>query len=545
LNTNGATGPDGNGFTYTVSNAGAAAVVTITHVGTDDGTVNTMLGSATFNNTTNENPSTTARTVTLTSVTDSGSGTTLDGTVATVNVAPVNDAPVLTGDLSASVNEGAAYILTGTDLGYTDPDDVDAGVTFTTSAASNGKIQVNGIDATSFTGTDLTAGLVTFVHDGSETVAASFDVNVEDGNEDVSTPVDSTFNFTVTPVNDAPTFDLGDGIVTTDIASGTDNGRSVTVQPDGKILVGGLQNNGSNWDIALTRYNADGSLDISFGGGDGIVTTDIGSSHDMGYSITVQSDGKILVGGASDDGGNYDFALTRYNSDGTLDTGFGGGDGIVTTAIGSGQDFGISVAVQSDGKILLGGYNQSGGNKDFALTRYNSDGTLDTSFGGGDGIVTTGVGAGNDLGQSITVQSDGKILLGGYSYNGSNNDFALTRYNSDGTLDTSFGGGDGIATTDIGSGDDQGYSITLQSDGKILVCGISHNGSNYDSALTRYNSDGTLDTSFGGGDGIVTTAIGSSQDYGQSVTVQSDGKILVGGHSHNGSSYEFTLTCYN
>ncbi|MCP4965061.1 MAG: hypothetical protein GY926_07480, partial [bacterium] len=95
-----------------------------------------------------------------------------------IDVTAVNDAPVLTGDLSANINEGATYIITGTDLGYTDADDVDAGITFTTSAASNGKIQVNGSDASSFTGTQLTAGQVTFIHDGSETVAASFDVNV-------------------------------------------------------------------------------------------------------------------------------------------------------------------------------------------------------------------------------------------------------------------------------------------------------------------------------------------------------------------------------
>ncbi|MCP4967633.1 MAG: hypothetical protein GY926_20670, partial [bacterium] len=126
---------------------------------------------------------------------------------ATVNITAnaVNDAPVLTGDLTASINEGATYAITGTDLGYTDPDDVDAGVTFTTSSASNGKIQVNGSDASNFTGTQLTAGQVTFVHDGSETTVASFDVNVEDGDEDISTPTDSTFNFTVTPVNDTPT----------------------------------------------------------------------------------------------------------------------------------------------------------------------------------------------------------------------------------------------------------------------------------------------------------------------------------------------------
>ncbi|MCP5035804.1 MAG: hypothetical protein GY939_28735, partial [Actinomycetia bacterium] len=154
---------------------------------------------------------------------------------ATINYSDSNDKPVLTGDLSAAMNEGATYIITDTDLGYTEPDDGDAAVTFTTSSATNGKIQVNGIDASSFTGTELTAGLVTFVHDGSETTVASFDVNVEDGNEDVSLPTNSPFSFTVTQVNDAPVttnnsytlnegaLESGNNIITNDTGSGTDS----------------------------------------------------------------------------------------------------------------------------------------------------------------------------------------------------------------------------------------------------------------------------------------------------------------------------------
>ncbi|MBN8957313.1 MAG: VCBS repeat-containing protein, partial [Rhizobiales bacterium] len=137
-----------------------------------------------------------------------------------------------------------------------------------------------------------------------------------------------------------------------------------------------------------------------------------------------------------------------------------------------------------------------GSNTDFALVRYNADGSLDTSFGGGDGKVTTPVGVSYEFGYSVTVQADGKILLGGESLNGSNTDFALVRYNADGSLDTSFGGGDGIVTTPVGGSDDQGYSVTVQADGKIVLGGTSYNGSNYDFALVRYNADGSLDTTF-------------------------------------------------
>ncbi|MCP4965197.1 MAG: hypothetical protein GY926_08165, partial [bacterium] len=153
----------------------------------------------------------------------------------------------------------------------------------------------------------------------------------------------------------------------------------------------------------------------------------------------------------------------------------------------------------------------------------------------GDGSVTTDFGSGDDIGEGFTLQSDGKMLVIGKSWNGSDDDFALTRYNTDGSLDTTFGGGDGMVTTAIGSGDDRARDVTVQSDGKILVTGFSHNGTNWDFALTRYDSDGTLDTSFGGGDGILTTAIGAGDDLAASVTMQSDGKILVSGSSNNGS----------
>ena len=133
-------------------------------------------------------------------------------------------------------------------------------------------------------------------------------------------------------------------------------------------------------------------------------------------------------------------------------------------------------------------------------------GDLDTSFDS-DGKVTTEVGSTFDVARSVAIQSDGKIVAAGYSDNGSNDDFALVRYNTDGSLDASFDG-DGKVTTAIGSGTDQAFSVAIQSDGKIVAAGDSYNGSNDDFALVRYNTDGSLDTSFDS-DGKVTTAIGS------------------------------------
>ena len=202
--------------------------------------------------------------------------------------------------------------------------------------------------------------------------------------------------------------------------------------------------------------------DTSFSS-DGKVTTDLGFiAIDIGRSVALQSNGKIIVAGDS----NGDFALVRYNTDGSLDTSFST-DGKVTTGFGLLTiDIGYSLAIQADGKILVAGTDGT----DFALARYNSDGSLDTSFSS-DGKVTTDLGfIAVDIGYSIAVQADGKIVVAGVS----NGDFALVRYNSDGSLDTSFSS-DGKVTTDFGLLTiDTIYSLVVQADGKILVAGESN-----------------------------------------------------------------------
>jgi uncharacterized delta-60 repeat protein len=359
------------------------------------------------------------------------------------------------------------------------------------------------------------------------------------GGDSSFSSISDTAAITVTSVNDAPTFLSGGGIVTTDIGGGDNTGQSIVIQSDGKVLVGGYASVDGTDDFALVRYNADGSLDTSFGIG-GVVVTSIGNSHERGASIALQSDGKIVLGGYARMPNFEDFALVRYNADGSLDTSFGT-DGKVTTAITASTDLLYSVMVQPDGKILAAGQSRTG-NSDFALTRYNEDGSLDNSFGS-NGIVTTALGVAPDVARSIALQADGKIVLAGYYLIPSEMDFALVRYNSDGSLDGSFGTG-GKVTTDIGTGNDYGYSVTVQQDGKILLGGSSAVGSNHEFSLARYNIDGSLDSSFGSG-GIVTTSINSGDDVGRSIVVQPDGKILLGGLSNNGSSDEFALVRYN
>jgi competence ComEA-like helix-hairpin-helix protein len=301
---------------------------------------------------------------------------------------------------------------------------------------------------------------------------------------------------------------------------GHDLGYAVVVQADGKVIVaGGSSPNLSyaDFDFGLARYNSDGSLDASFGNG-GTVTTDVGGDHDEGYAVVLQADGKIIVAGSSSTGSDDDFALARYNSDGLLDVNFGNA-GKVTTNFGS-SDLGTGVALQPDSKIVVVGWVWNGSDWDFALARYNNDGTLDASFGTG-GTVTTNFGS-NDQGMDVAVQIDGKIVVAG----GSGGDFALARYNSDGVLDTTFDG-DGFVITDVG-GFDGGAAVAVRSDGKIIVAGTS-NSLNPDFALARYNTDGSLDATLGAG-GLVTTDFGN-EDYGEALALQPDGKMVVAGFS--------------
>jgi uncharacterized delta-60 repeat protein len=340
-----------------------------------------------------------------------------------------------------------------------------------------------------------------------------------------------------------PTFGTG-GKVTTSIGSSNDRVGGLAVQSDGKLLVAGGSFNGSDYDFALARYLTNGILDTSFGNL-GMVTTPIGSAQDFGRSVAVQSDGKIVVAGDSYNGTNSDFALVRYLADGSLDSSFGSGGKVTTSFGGTSGEAGRSVAVQGDGKIVVAGYSDNGTVKyDFALVRYQANGTLDTTFGAG-GKVTASIGSGDDQGYSVALQRDGKIVVAGDSYNGSNRDFALVRYLSDGSLDTTFGTG-GKVITPVGIYDDSGQSVAVQSDGRIVLAGSSSNGSIDDSdfALVCYRSDGSLDTTFGAG-GKVTTDIGSgSDDSGHSVALQSDGKIVVAGSSYNGNNYDFALVRY-
>ncbi len=334
------------------------------------------------------------------------------------------------------------------------------------------------------------------------------------------------------------------GRVTTSFGSFYDEIDGLALQSDGKIVAGGyVEPSSTNSDFGLARYNLDGSLDTSFGTG-GKATTAFGSSDDWISGVTMQPDGKILAAGRASVGSIGEFGLARYNTDGSLDTSFGAG-GKVTTAIGS-NSAGRGLALQPDGKIVVSGYTYTGSTDLFALARYKADGSLDSSFGTG-GTVTTAFAGGYDVGYRVALQPDGKILVVGFDYDGTRVYFALARYDANGSLDTSFGSG-GKVTTAIGSSVDSARDVKVQADGKIVAVGYGYSSSGSSSfTLVRYNTDGSFDTGFGTGGKVTTGFPGSTWAIPYAVEIQPNGRIVAAGYAKtpSGTAYVFALARYN
>ncbi len=327
-----------------------------------------------------------------------------------------------------------------------------------------------------------------------------------------------------------------------DLAGGaSDSAQSAAVQSDGKIVVVGTSEDSAPIDFSVHRYEANGSLDTSFGD-NGVVVTDMNSgSYDYAEAVVIQGDGKIIAVGRSTLSGISRFALARYNTNGSLDTSFGG-TGKVFAGIDGITVQAMDVALQSDGKIVAVGNTFTAGTTDFAVFRFNTDGSLDTSFGG-TGKVRTDTGS-NDTARSVAIQSDGKIVVGGFSGISGNNDFAVFRYNTDGSLDSSFGSA-GMAFVNIsGTNTDIGDSLGLQSDGKIVMVGWHLVGIQIYLAIIRLDSDGVLDTTYGASGKVTLDITAAYWDQGVELVVQSDNKVVVASSSYVGG-YEFVTLRFN
>jgi len=302
-----------------------------------------------------------------------------------------------------------------------------------------------------------------------------------------------------------------------------------------------------------TALAVDGDLDPTFGT-DGKVLIDFDHSTDIANAVAIQADGKFVVVGTTyqdNDFSDEDFAVARYNPDGTLDETFGVGGKVQTDFPGLAA-VASSVVVQPDGKIVVAGgafplFTFAG---DFKVARYNSDGSLDTSFGDG-GIVTTTFPAGS-YASDVALQADGKIIAAGTVFvdfnpgESSNTDFVLARYNPDGTADVTFGNGGQVSTDFLGLEDDA-FSVLIQPDGKIVVVGSANDPATfYDFAAVRYLSNGTLDTTFGVAGKVHTDFGDQNFDRARSAALQPDGRIVTAGFviSQNGGIQNFAVARY-
>lgn len=299
------------------------------------------------------------------------------------------------------------------------------------------------------------------------------------------------------------------------------------LQADGKILIVGNGTGVDSSDFFVARFNPNATLDTSFGN-NGVSFTNINGTGDDANAIAIQADGKILVAGRAWNGSNHDFAVVRYNSDGFLDTNFGNG-GRAITAIGTSTDTAEAIAIQADGKILVSGWANHSQGVNFALVRYNSDGTLDTRFGNGGTVLDSTISSFN-YSYTSAIQADGKILVAGNM----GSQLGMARYNTDGTLDTSFGTG-GLATTMISDSSAIARQIHIQADGRIIVTGDTYSitSRSQEFALARYNPDGSLDSGFGNSGRVYTPVGNRTQDFAYASTIQADGKIVLAGASDN------------
>jgi uncharacterized delta-60 repeat protein len=340
------------------------------------------------------------------------------------------------------------------------------------------------------------------------------------------------------------TFGIG-GQVTSDLKRSTDLANAVAIQADGKLVVVGetYQNNDfSGEDFVVARYNPDGTLDRTFGSR-GRVRTDFPGLAAVPSSVVIQPDGKIVVAGGAFPLFTFagDFKVIRYNRNGSLDTSFGDG-GIVTTIFPAGS-YAFDVALQADGKILAAGthfvdFNPGDmSDTDFALARYNPNGSPDVTFGNGGQVTTDFLGKEDDA-FSVLIQPDGKIVAVGSANDPVKfYDFAAVRYLSNGTIDTSFGVAGKVSTDFRGGGFDRAHSAVLQPDGSIVAAGfaITVSGGSENFAVARYNSSGVLDTTFSD-DGKTQINFGSCCQSAYEVLLQSDGKIVTVGFPDSESS---------
>jgi uncharacterized delta-60 repeat protein len=347
----------------------------------------------------------------------------------------------------------------------------------------------------------------------------------------------------------------GGGALRTNLGGTYDWAYATAVQPDGRILAAGVSNAGGTYDFALARYTTTHSLDPTFGN-QGVALTDFGKSYDWAYALALQSDGKIVVAGVSDSTGSKDFALARFHPNGVLDEGFGRG-GLVTQGMRSlTADVIRGIAIQPDGKIVAGGSSYDdvvtiGPNSDFLVARYLPDGSSDLSFGIG-GLMSTDFGRSSfDQPHALALQRDGKVVLGGYTNDGDGpgvlfgaDQLALARYTQSGMLDPTFGQ-DGTVVFDGGSLDERILSLAIAPDGGLLAGGYANGEKRSDLLLAKLQTDGSMVPGFGTtGKGLSIIDLGTYSERVSSLVVQPNGRIVAGGQTAVAHNADFGVFRY-
>jgi len=306
---------------------------------------------------------------------------------------------------------------------------------------------------------------------------------------------------------------------------------AMAAQPDGKILVAGTSHDHAG-DFTVLRFTRDGELDTSFGSA-GVVTTEVGPSADVARAIAVDDQGRIVVAGsANGTASGLDFAVVRYLADGKLDEGFGS-KGKTIVSFGDDADTAYSLLLQSDGKIVIGGDSSRGSSQtglDFALLRLDTDGKPDSSFGEA-GLVTSSIAklSARDSIYALALQTiDGEeriVAAGGEG------DFMVARFHADGSLDETFGE-QGRLTGLFGSTIGAARALALTPEGEIVVAGHAQ----HDFALAKLRKSGSLDAAFGVDGKVLTPVSKDNWDEAQGLALESDGKLLVAGWSYEGNS---------
>jgi uncharacterized delta-60 repeat protein len=323
-----------------------------------------------------------------------------------------------------------------------------------------------------------------------------------------------------------------EGKVVTSFGEFGDQAYAVAMQPDGKILAAGSASNGDDLDLAIARYNKDGSLDTSFNT-EGKVRISLGDGDEEITAIAVQDDGYIVVAGYTVVDGSKNFVLVRFTPDGELDNSFGEG-GAVVTAFGNQGDEITAMTIDDEGRIVVCGYVTGTAGTIVAVGRYLISGAPDITFGD-QGVVLMDIGD-DALARSIDIDADGRIVLAGSSYYPKRTELMLLRFLASGEFDTGFGQ-QGIGVPADREASSEGYGVRFMEDGRIMVAGTVGEKGDRDAALYRFTESGQPDASFGD-NGVLITSAGDEDDMALAIDVL-DNVVGLSGYSTFNTKRDF------